>query len=234
MIVGNKFYRLTEVGSTNEYVKQMLPHAPEGTVVVADTQTSGKGSKGRSWCSPEGGLWMSVLLKHQQNSLISLLAGVSICEALASYGIKTMIKWPNDVLLNGRKIAGILSEVVDDNVILGIGVNLNVRQFPEELKEKASSVFIETKKHLDTQTFYHKLCKFLDTYYRFLKEDQIDALLSKWREYTLMCGRDVRIELPGRLVVGKVLDIDQRGALIIMRADYGIEHILAGECMLLS
>ena len=234
MIVGNKVYRLAEVSSTNEYVKQMLAHAPEGTVVVADTQTSGRGSRGRSWYSPEGGLWMSVLLRHHQNCLISLLAGVAISETLASYGIEPKIKWPNDVLLNGMKIAGILPEVVDDNVILGMGINLNVRNFPDDLKEKASSVFMETKKHLDTQTFYHNLCRTLDKYYGLVKKDEVDMLLAKWREYTLMRGRDVRVELPDRVVVGRVFDIDSRGALVIMRADYGIEHILAGECMLLS
>lgn len=234
MIVGNKVYRLAEVSSTNEYVKQMLAHAPEGTVVVAETQTSGRGSRGRSWYSPEGGLWMSVLLKHHQNCLVSLLAGVAISETLASYGIEPKIKWPNDVLLNGRKIAGILPEVVDDNVILGMGINLNVRNFPDDLKKKASSVFMETKKHLDTQTFYHNLCRTLDKYYGLVKKAEVDALLSKWRKYTLMRGRDVRFELPDRVVVGKVLDIDSCGALIIMRADYSIEHILAGDCMLLS
>ncbi len=234
MIVGSKFYRLNEINSTNDYIKEILENAPEGTVVVADIQSSGRGSKGRSWYSPEGGLWMSVLLKHDQNCLISLIAGVAICEAFATYGIDAKIKWPNDVLLNGRKIAGILPEIVDENVILGVGVNLNVRQFPDDLQEKASSIFIETKKHLDPQSFYHRLCKSLDAYYGILKEEEVDTLLSKWREYTLMQGRDVSIELPDRLVVGKVLDIDRQGALIIMRADYGIEHVIAGDCRLLN
>lgn len=234
MIVGSKYYRLNEIGSTNDYVKEILGNAPEGTVVVADVQSSGRGSRGRSWYSPEGGLWMSVLLKHHQNCLVSLIAGVAICETFSGYGIDTKIKWPNDILLNDRKIAGILPEIVDENVILGVGINLNVRQFPDDLRDKASSIFIETKKHLDHQSFYHNLCKSLDTYYSLLKKEEVDALLSKWREYTLMCGRDVRIELPDRLVIGKVLDIDHQGGLIIMRADYGIEHIIAGDCRLLN
>ncbi|UCD05884.1 MAG: biotin--[acetyl-CoA-carboxylase] ligase [candidate division WOR-3 bacterium] len=234
MIVGSKYYRLNEIGSTNDYIKQILENAPEGTVVVADVQSSGRGSRGRSWYSPEGGLWMSVLLKHHQNCLVSLIAGVAICETFSGYGIDTKIKWPNDILLNDRKIAGILPEIVDENVILGVGINLNVRQFPDDLRDKASSIFIETKKHLDPQSFYHNLCKSLDTYYGLLKNEEVDALLSKWREYTLMRGRDVSIELPGRLVVGKVLDIDHQGGLIIMRADYAIEHIIAGDCRLLN
>ncbi len=234
MIVGSKFYKLAETGSTNDYMQQILRHAPEGTVVIADTQTSGKGRKGRSWYSPEGGLWMSVLLKHNQNCMVSLIAGVAICEALTQYDIDAKIKWPNDILLNSRKIAGILPEVVDEKVILGVGINLNVREFPDDLKAKASSIFIETRKHLDPQTFYHHLCKSLDVYYGLLRKEEVDTLLSKWREHTLMRGRDVSIELPDRLVVGKVLDIDRQGALIVMRADYGIEHIIAGDCRLLN
>lgn len=233
LIVGSKFYRLTEIESTNDYVKQILTHAPEGTVVVADTQTAGKGRKGRFWYSPEGGLWMSVLLHHHQNCLISLIAGISICEAFEPHDIASRIKWPNDIFLNGKKIAGTLCEIIDDKIILGIGINLNVRRFPEELTDKASSVFMETKKHFDTQSFYHHLCRALDDNYRLLKENQIDDLLSKWRQYSLMLGREVSIMVHDRMVVGKVLDVDHQGALIVMRADYGIEHIIAGECKLL-
>jgi BirA family biotin operon repressor/biotin-[acetyl-CoA-carboxylase] ligase len=234
LIVGNKFYRLTEIDSTNDYVKQILTHAPEGTVVVADVQTAAKGRMGRSWYAPEGGLWMSVLLQHQQNCLVALIAGVAICEAFEPYNIAPRIKWPNDILLNGKKIAGILCEIIDDKIILGIGINLNVQQFPDDLIDKASSVFIETKKHFDTQSFYHHLCKSLDSNYRILKEHNIDTLLSKWRKYSLMLGRDVSISVHDRMVVGKVLDVDYQGALIVMRADYGIEHIIAGECRLLN
>lgn len=232
-IVGSKFYRLAEIESTNDYVKQILAQAPEGTVVVAETQTAGKGRKGRSWYSPEGGLWMSVLLRHHENCLISLLAGISICEAFEPYNIAARIKWPNDILLDGKKIAGILCEIIDDKVILGIGINLNVRHFPADLVGKASSVFIETKKHFDTQSFYHHLCRSLDNNYILLKKSEIDALLAKWRRYSIMLGREVNIMVHDRVVVGKVLDVDHQGALIVMRADYGIEHVIAGECNLL-
>ena len=226
MIVGSKFYQLTEIDSTNEYVKTNLSDAPEGTVVVADVQTAGKGRMGRDWYSQEGGLWMSVLLQHSANCLIPLTAGVAICEAFHGYNIKPAIKWPNDILLNGKKVAGILTEVVDDKVILGMGINLNVRRFPDELQGKASSILIETSKHFETQVFCQNICRALDENYGILKDEEIDKLLVKWRGYSLMPGRDVTIALPDRTVVGRVLDIDRQGALIIMRADYGIEHVI--------
>ena len=234
MIVGRKFYQLSEIGSTNEYVKSELSDAPEGTVVIADIQTAGKGRMGRDWYSPEGGLWMSVLLQHSENCLIPLTAGVAICEAFGSYDIRSNIKWPNDILLNGKKVAGVLTEVIDDKVILGIGVNLNVRHFPEDLTGKASSILIETRKHVDAHAFCQNLCKSLDENYSILKDEQVDTLLAKWRDYSVMIGRDVTINLPDRTVVGRVLDIDRRGGLIVVRPDYGVEHIIAGECRLLN
>ncbi len=234
MIVGSKFYQLTEVDSTNEYIKQMLEASPEGTVVLADVQTAGRGRMGRNWYSPEGGLWMSVLLDHCDNCLMPIAAGVAICEAFRPYDIRLNIKWPNDILLNRKKVAGILIEIVNGRAILGMGINLNVTHFPDELKERASSIFMETKKHLNTQTLYQHLRLATDKYYSLLKEDKIDDLLVKWREHTIMLGQDVRIELPERVIVGKVLDIDRQGALIVMRADYSVEHIIAGDCRLLN
>ncbi len=233
-VVGTKFYRLAEVESTNEYVKQMLDRAPEGTVVIADTQSAGKGRMGRSWYSPEGGLWMSVLLQYGHGNLVSLGAGVAVCEALEPFGLEPRMKWPNDILLNNKKIAGILCEIIDDKMVLGIGVNLNVCHFPDDLLNKASSVFIETKKHVDPQSFYHHMCQTLDRNYQYLKEGNVETLLSKWRRYSIMVGRDVNISVHDRKIVGKVLDVDQEGALMVVRADYSIEHVLAGECTLLN
>jgi BirA family biotin operon repressor/biotin-[acetyl-CoA-carboxylase] ligase len=177
---------------------------------------------------------MSVLLDHCENCLMPLTAAVAICEAFQSYDITLDIKWPNDLLLNRKKVAGILTEIVDDRAILGIGINLNVRNFPADLAEKASSILVETKKHLNTQTVYQDLCHCVDRNYRFLKENKIDELLKKWRDYTIMIGRDVMVELPERVIMGRVLDIDQQGALIVLRADYGIEHIIAGDCRLMN
>jgi BirA family biotin operon repressor/biotin-[acetyl-CoA-carboxylase] ligase len=234
MIVGSRFFRLSEVESTNEYVKGILKNAPEGTVVLADVQTAGKGRKGRNWYSPEGGLWMSVLLDHCDSCLMPLTAAVAICEAFKLYDIRLGIKWPNDLFLNRKKVAGILTEIVDERAILGIGINLNVERFPSDLTEKASSILVETRKHLNAQTVYQDLCYSVDKHYHYLKAEKIDELVTKWRDYTIMIGRDVRIELPDRVVMGKVLDIDRQGALIVLRADYGVEHIIAGDCSLLN
>lgn len=234
MTIGSKVYRLTETDSTNDYIKGILSDAPEGTVVVADVQTAGKGRKGRTWYSPEGGMWMSVLLDQCEDYLIPLTAGVAICEAFHNYSITPFIKWPNDILYNNKKIAGTLTEFIDSKIILGMGINLNVREFPDDLKHRASSILIETKKHFDIQTFCQHLYRTLDENYMALKERQVETLLAKWRENSAMLGHEVRIELPDREIVGRVLDIDQQGGLIVLRADYGVEHIIAGDCRLLN
>jgi BirA family biotin operon repressor/biotin-[acetyl-CoA-carboxylase] ligase len=233
MIIGSKIYRFDEVDSTNEYAKSLIEHAPEGTIVVADRQTAGKGRLNKSWYSPEGGLWMSVILYPPDASLISIIAGIAICETLVCHGVLAVIKWPNDILLNKKKIAGTLVEIVDTTVICGIGINLNIRSFPEELKEYASSVFLETKKHFGREMIYQTLCSELDYFYGLLKNKKISSILTKWRNYTTMLGRDVIIELPNKkMITGRVLDLTNDGALIIMLPTGKVERIIAGDCQL--
>lgn len=233
MIIGSKIYRFDEIDSTNEYAKSLIKQAPEGTIVLADRQTAGKGRLGKSWYSPDGGLWMSVILHPPQIALISVITGIAICESLSCYGVLAFIKWPNDILLNGKKIAGILTEIIGNVVILGIGINLNIRTFPEELKDYASSVFLETKKHLGKEMIYQTLCTELNYVYMLLKNKEVPHILMKWRNYTTMLGRDVIIELPDKkMMTGRVLDIANNGSLIIRLPTGKVERILAGECQL--
>ena len=117
-------------------------------------------------------------------------------------------------------------------MILGIGINLNIRKFPDELKDTASSIFLETKKHLEKKMIFDMLCRRLDDCYQILKEKQIRELLTEWRHYTILLGQEVIIEMPDRKVRGKVLDISNDGALVIMNTDGNIERIVAGTCHL--
>ncbi|MGB9722178.1 MAG: biotin--[acetyl-CoA-carboxylase] ligase, partial [bacterium] len=197
MTIGSKLYYLDEVDSTNEYAKNLLNDAKDGTVVLADIQTNGKGRLDRQWYSPEGGLYLSVILFTEKPLLIPILAGVAICETFNNnYDILPGIKWPNDILLNGKKIGGVLVETVDTAVIVGIGINLNIVEFPEELKEIASSIFIETKKRLDKMMVYNDLCQEIDNNYQMLKSSKANEILQKWRNYTVMFGKNVSIEIP--------------------------------------
>ncbi len=235
MIIGSKLYYLDEVDSTNEHAKRILDKATEGTVVLADIQTAGKGRLDRTWYSPDGGIYLSVILFTDKPLLIPILAGVAICETFHNnYDIIPGIKWPNDILLNEKKVGGVLVEAFDTAVIVGIGINLNITEFPEELKETASSIFIETKKRLDKMMVYNDLCREIDDNYQMLKDSKVSEILQKWRNYTIMFGKTVKIETPEKVVIGRVIDIAGNGALVIMLPDGKIERVLAGECIIIK
>jgi len=232
MLIGSKLYYFDSLESTNEYAKTLIKDAPEGAVILVDQQTGGRGRFGKQWYSPEGGIWMSVILRPPDPSLISIIAGIAVCRALHMNGVLPGIKWPNDIVLNGKKIGGTLTEIIDKTVILGIGVNLNIREFPDELEATASSVFLETKKHLEKKLVFDTLCKQLDDCYIMLKQNKITDLLTEWRHYTILLGQQVVIEMPDKELSGKVLDISRDGALIVMRSDGKIMRVVAGVCHL--
>jgi len=231
-MIGSRVYSLDIVDSTNEFAKTLVDLTPEGTVVLARQQTNGKGRHGRTWYSPADGIWMSVILRPQNFSLITVAAGVAVCETLRTVGVVPGMKWPNDIVLNRKKIGGILTENVDKNTIVGIGINLNMRKFPRELKNVASSVFIETKKRLDEERVYGILCTHLDDCYSMLKNGQTSELLTKWRNYSIMLGREVYIEAGDKKMTGRVLDISSDGALMLMCPNRCVERIIAGVCHL--
>ncbi len=232
MLIGCKLYYFDSIDSTNEYAKSLIDKAPEGTVILADQQTEGKGRFEKKWYSPADGIWMSVILRPPNNSLVSIAAGISVCEALHMMGVLPGLKWPNDILLNDKKIGGILTEIVDDAVILGIGVNLNIRKFPKELMSIASSVFLETKKHLDKKMVFDLICKQFDDSYAVLKSNKATRLLEKWRHYTVVLGQEVTIEIGDNELTGRVLDISRDGGLVIMLPDRKVERVLGGVCHL--
>ena len=232
MLIGCKLYYFDSIDSTNEYAKSLINKAPEGTVILADQQTEGKGRFEKKWYSPADGIWMSVILRPPDISLISIAAGISVCEGLHMMGILAGLKWPNDILLNGKKIGGILTEIVDETVILGIGLNLNIRRFPKELMSIASSVFLETKKHLDKKMVFDLICKQLDDWYAVLKSSKIKRLLEKWRLYTVLLGQEVTIEMGEKELTGRVLDISNDGGLMLMLPNRKVERVLGGVCHL--
>lgn len=235
MLIGNKLHYFDTLGSTNEYAKDLIKKGVlEGSVVLADVQTAGRGRFGKDWYSPEGGLWMSVILHPRNSSLMSIAAAVAVCEALHINGVLPGIKWPNDIFLNGKKIAGILVEIIDEWVVIGLGLNLNIRKFPKAIASYASSVFLETKKHFEIRMIYDHVCKQLDDCYVLLQHDLGSELLTKWRHYTILLGQMVKVEIGDTTIQGKVLDISNDGALVLMKTDGTIQRVPGGVCHLLK
>lgn len=230
-IVGGKVILLDEVSSTNDYAKRIAPEVPEGTVVVAKRQTAGRGRKGRSWASPEGGLWMSVVLKPPRvDPRLVFVGALAVTDTLADFGISAGIKWPNDVWAGGRKVSGILAEGRgQEYTVLGIGLNVN-NSIPEELGEKAISMAELLGSEVPLERVLERLLRHLDGWYRVFLE-RPDLLMTKVRESTFIIGMTVTVEEGNAKVTGRVLDVLEDGSLLLS-AEGKLTRVLYGDVSL--
>jgi BirA family transcriptional regulator, biotin operon repressor / biotin---[acetyl-CoA-carboxylase] ligase len=231
------------LGSTNDQLKQMLD-APEFTCVTADEQTAGRGRRDRSWHSAPGeGLYLSVLLrpeiKAEKLPLLSLLAAVAVAEAVLlqaeSLRPQLDIKWPNDVLVNERKLSGILIESTTvrqepPRVLVGIGVNLNQQVFPPELSDLATSLQRECGQSFELVSFRNCLLTRLAFWYEELRCQRAHKILQRWQEFSSYAqGKQVVVHFDHEEIRGVTLGITENGALQL-RTDSGqVRALLAGE-----
>lgn len=231
-------------GSTNSDAAELgRGGAPEGSVVVADAQTAGRGRLGRSWVSEPGlNLYLSVLLRPEilpsEAPQLSLVAGVAVAAALESVGVRPQIKWPNDVLLGGRKVCGILTEIEAEAdrvsfVVVGLGVNLNSRlhDFPEELHDKATSLRIESGEAVDRAPVAARVLGELERYYALFRDGGFAAVAPEWERRTALVGRELTVSGAGEVVTGMYAGVDTDGALLLDASDTkgGVRRVLAGD-----
>lgn len=174
MIVGSSIIYKNSVSSTSDIAKTLAKDSLEGTVIIAEEQTGGRGKPGSSWFSPKGeGLYFSVILKPYKNSdeltQFTLLAAKAVVLAIRNIiKIEAKIKEPNDILISSKKVCGILTEKTSDALIIGIGINTNIKEFPKELN--ATSLALELKKHVDREMIFQETLRCLDNeYLKFLK-----------------------------------------------------------------
>ena len=214
-------------------------------MVIAEAQTAGRGRLGRTWHSPRGvNLYCSIVLRPALPPAavpqVALVAGVAVAAALAeTAGCTPRIKWPNDVLVDGRKVAGVLTEMEAEvervqHVILGIGVNLNAAQraFPPELRDRATSLFLATGRKVDRAAVTGRLLAALEARYGRFLEGGFEAVRPEWESYSCLTGTDVRVASPDGEVAGRVLGLDADGALRVARPDGTSTRIIAGEVTL--
>ena len=232
------FWRRTTT-STNDDVKRLAEQgAATGTVMAALAQTGGRGRQGKSWHSPRGGLWMSVVLRPQVSAAdlapLGLAAAVAVAETVVAHGGKAVeLKWPNDVLLDGRKVAGILAEGATEggrvrHVVLGIGVNLDVHRFPAALRGRATSLRREWGSAVDRAAFAADLCASLERWIDRFERDGSAPIVAAWQargrvgnHVSVRCGTTVR--------EGIALGLDPDGALRLRLPDGRVERVLSGE-----
>lgn len=240
--MGQSIYFYEETDTTNNRARELaLEGAPEGTLVVAEKQTAGRGRRGKVWESPLGtGIWMSLVLRPQimpaEASVLTLLCGLATAEAIeAETGLSAGIKWPNDILINGKKAVGILTEMDCEMsevhfVIPGIGINVNTASFPPEIAEIATSLYLECGKTVSRRRLVHKVLERLEEHYEtFLRTGSFAAMLEDYRKHCITLGKEVHV-LGREPFFAEALDITPEGELLVCRADNGKEEVVfSGE-----
>jgi BirA family transcriptional regulator, biotin operon repressor / biotin---[acetyl-CoA-carboxylase] ligase len=228
--------------STSRTLRELAQEGePEGTVVVAEEQRAGRGRLGRGWASPKGGLWFSVLLRPPaapaEAPVLSLMAGAAVADALRKgLGLEARLKWPNDVLVSGKKLCGILAESRSDArleyVILGIGINANflVSALPEELRRSAVTVREVLRHPVDRMALLRDILRELDGGYRAFRAGDTASIIARWKELSETLGRTVRVETATGFVEGVAGDVDARGALVV-RTPEGPVTVDSGDCV---
>ena len=239
---GSVIHYYDEIDSTNLQVKRLAETgAPEGTLVVGDCQVKGRGRLGRVWTSPSGcGLWMSLLLRPEfspmQASMVTLAAAMAVRDGIYRVtGIEAGIKWPNDLVCNGKKICGILTEMsMEENrisyIVAGIGINVNNRSFPEELQEKAVSLAMLTGKNCGRAALAAAVCRSFEQYYEmFTADGNLKRIVPSYNQYLINRGRQVVISDHAGYMICTSEGIDETGALLVVREDGTREAITSGE-----
>ena len=241
--VVKKSFVFDKIRSTNTKAKELAKAgAEEGTVVISKTQSQGRGRFERNWESPEGGVYLSVILRPNESfeklPLLSFVAALAVTKTIRSYGLPATIKWPNDIQVNGRKIAGILLESEGDGrsityVIVGVGINLSVdlMKFSAPIQTKSTSVLNELHQKVD---YYESLKTFFlsfQHYYELMKAQRYATIIDEWKARSDTLGKRVRIQTMTETIQGIAYDVDQSGFLLL-RTEHGeIKKILSGDCL---
>ncbi|HHX63066.1 MAG TPA: biotin--[acetyl-CoA-carboxylase] ligase [Epulopiscium sp.] len=241
-IFGKEIYDYKEVDSTNVIAKAKAREgAKEGTVFIAESQTGGKGRLGKVWESPSGtGIWMSIVVRPeivpQEVSGITLVAGLAICKAIRKVtSLSAYIKWPNDIVVNGKKVCGILTEMsaeIDrvNYVIIGIGINVNTTKFPEELRKIATSLKIESGIDYSRKDIVAQVLMLFEEYYqKYVQGESLQGALEEYKDLCITLKNEVSIIDKDKSYEATPLDIDKTGALIVEKKDGSIEKITSGE-----
>lgn len=236
------------VDSTNEWAKKLAEFGvEEGTVIIAEQQTAGRGRLGREWISPKGGLWFSIVLRPCKSvgeaTKLVFMASLAVAEVLhQKYRFRTETKWPNDVMVNRRKICGILAETTTSDgklsyVVLGIGINANIhmdRYFAASDRPLATSIQDELGREVRLPSLLRTLLERIEKLYDLFIMKGSDSILEKWKGYATFLGREVVVLDQNERVSGIAHDIDDGGALILRLENGTLRRFFAGDLSLRS
>ncbi|MBP3926661.1 MAG: biotin--[acetyl-CoA-carboxylase] ligase [Clostridium sp.] len=239
---GSDVLYFDETDSTNTEIKKAAEKgALHGTLAVADYQFMGKGRRGRSWTSPHGvGIWMSILLRPQLHpscaSMLTLVSALAVADGIEEVcGLDTKIKWPNDIVVNGKKVCGILTEMSTElecinYVVVGIGINANTLEFPEDIKAVATSLLLETGVRVNRSRLIGAVMKAMEKYYAlFLEHQDMSGLLKVYNEKLANKDNVVRVLAPGNEYTGTAEGINAAGELLVRMEDGELRTVISGE-----
>jgi BirA family transcriptional regulator, biotin operon repressor / biotin---[acetyl-CoA-carboxylase] ligase len=232
------------IDSTNQRCLELAAAgAAAGLIVLARQQTAGRGRLGRTWVSkPDAGIYMSILLRPENKSigalsLLTMAAGVAVSNAIReTTGILVGLKWVNDLVVDGRKVGGILAETSGRAplyIILGIGINtqLDVMTLPDELQDQVASLHALCTHQIDPNALVCSIAQEVETIYNRLLANETAPILEQWRERSVTLGQNVMANVGAKTIEGKAVDITESGALLIQTLDGHIEQINAGEVL---
>ncbi|KUK85754.1 MAG: Biotin--(Acetyl-COA-carboxylase) synthetase [candidate division TA06 bacterium 34_109] len=246
--IGQVIYYFPQLESTNIIAKQKVLNreekVPEGTIIIAEQQNAGKGRLGKKWFSPPGGIWLSLILYPKLTPsympIITLMTAIVVAKIISALipTIKVQIKWPNDVLIDGKKVCGILTEmsVVAKNigwVIVGIGINVNnnLSEFPEDIQRNSISLKAVTGKEIPRRKLVQHLCVEFENQYERYKKDGFLFILEEWKKYNDTIGRIIEVDVGNRVIAGEAIDINDKGALILKTEDGKSLEIISGTIL---
>lgn len=244
--VGKNLYIYNEVSSTNTLAKFLsMNDVEDGTVIISEKQTKAKGRSGKTWESPLGGAWLSIIIKpivdYTKLPLITLATGVAVAKTLEILGVENPeIKWPNDIMINDKKVCGILTEAVAkfntiENVIIGVGIdaNLDITDLPKELQPGTTTLKDELgrkgNENLLIRIFLEQFEKIIEQF----KDGKYEDILKEWRKRSYSIGKIVEVREPfSTSYDAYVLGIAKEGALVVEKIDGTLEKVISGECII--
>ena len=244
--IGKELYLFKEVMSTNTVAKFLSENdVSNGTVIISEKQSGAKGRLGKSWESPLGGIWLSLVVKpnvdHSKIPMITLATGVAVVKTLERIGIENAeIKWPNDVMINDKKVCGILTEAITkfnsiESVIIGVGIdaNFDVNVLSKELQEGTTTLDIELGHRVNENEIIRFFLEEFEKIGTLFEDGKFEGILKEWRKYSYSIGKIVEVREPfSKSYDGYVLGISREGALVVEKIDGTLEKVISGECII--
>jgi len=241
-LIGRTLHSFRELTSTNDVAKELARMgAKEGTVIVAETQTCGKGRLNREWISPRGGLWFSIIMRPKVSPRdapkLTFMMSVAVAKTLNKlFDLKAEIKWPNDVLVKGKKVCGILTETNTKGasvnfVVVGVGVNANftMLDFPADLRGSSTTIQEELKREIEREALLRSLLEETERYYNMFTEGKFNTILAEWKHLSKFLDSYVEVKSFDEKIEGWATDIDESGALILKLKDHTLRKIVSGD-----